>query len=827
MLSTPPLSSNKLYQCCDPSLFNFKTTADLEDYHEFIGQPRAVEAVNFGIGIQQSGYNIFAFGPTGTGKKSLILKVFSERAASEAVPDDWCYVFNFSQTDKPKALRLPAGKGNDLQKDMTAFVDELKTTLSAAFESDEYQTRKQALEAETQERQEKEFDVLQETAKKSNLALLRTPGGLVFAPVKDGEVLPPEEFRKLPADVREEMEKRVEELQKILQELLQKIQVWQRESHQKVRKLDNEMTSAAVGGLLKELLQKYQIFPDVMKYLEDVQKDILENASKIIPTEENPDAPSEQSLAALMTGRRSDISFLKRYQVNVLINHQTTQGAPVVYEDNPTYQNLFGRTEQIAQMGALLTDFTLIKPGSVHLANGGYLVIDARKLFSQSFAWDALKRALQSHKVGIESIGQMLGLISTTSLEPEPIELDIKVALLGDRAFYYLLSEVDPEFRELFKVRADFAEEVERNPENQLLYARMIATLGRMNGIMPFERSAVSRVIEYSARFAGDSERLSIQVNDIIDLMNESDYWAKQNFHQIIENSDIQQAIEARIYRSDRIRERYQDNILRENIMISTQGEQVGQINGLSIVQLGDYSFGFPSRITAKVRLGKGDVINIEREVDLSGPIHSKGVLILSSFLGGHYATKIPLAITASLVFEQSYSGVEGDSASAGELIVLLSAISNIPIKQNLAITGSVNQHGQIQPIGGVNEKIEGFFDICKARGLTGEQGVIIPSSNVKNLMLRQDVIDAVSAGKFAIYAIEKIDQGIELLTGYPAGEQDEDGEYPQGSFNAQLMERLRIFTELSEAQEKEKKADAGSAESKVSDKEAEDGTGK
>jgi lon-related putative ATP-dependent protease len=489
-------------------------------------------------------------------------------------------------------------------------------------------------------------------------------------------------------------------------------------------------------------------------------------------------------------------AFLRRYQVNLLVDNSNLEGAPIIFEDNPTYQNLLGRVENIARMGTLLTDFTLIKPGALHLANGGYLILDARKVLLQPYVWDALKRALDSGQIRIESPSQMLGLLSTVSLEPEPIELNVKIALLGDRMLYYLLSQGDPEFYELFKVQADFAEEIPRSVENQQLYAQMIATLARKKKLRPLDKAAVARVIEHSARQVSDAERLSIQVNSIVDLLQEAEYWAGENDNSHIHAVDVQKAIDAHIYRADRVRERYQENILRNTIMISTEGFQVGQINGLSVVQLGDFAFGFPSRITASVRRGKGDVINIEREVELSGPIHSKGVLILAGFLGQRFGSEQKLALSASLVFEQSYSGVEGDSASSAELYALLSALSGVPINQSLAVTGSVNQHGLVQAIGGVNEKIEGYFDICRARGLSGDQGVMIPETNTKHLMLRKDVRDAVEAGKFNIYPIEKIDQGIELLTGIPMGEPDDEGKYPADTISGRVQSRLEQLAE-------------------------------
>lgn len=810
-MSISPLQPEQLYQETKLELFDFDTTDQVPDLADIIGQSRAVEAVQFGTGMQREGYNIFAVGPPGTGKRSLILKTFKQGANEEPVPDDWCYVHNFDQDHRPKAIRLPVGKGKEFQADMDQFVDELRNALSAAFESDEYRTQRRMVESELQEKQEAAFDQLQEKAKKENFALLRTPAGLVFAPVKDGEVIPPEEFNKLSEDLRQDMEERVQALQKDLQVLLQQIPSWQRELRRNLRDLNHAITKVAVESILGELREKYTDHSQVLEYLKAVQKDIIDNASQLMEIEESTDEePGPPSLTDLMRRSRSVNTLFRRYKVNLFVDNSSTEGAPVVFEDNPTFQNLIGRVEQMAQLGTLVTDFSLIKPGSLHLANGGYLILEARKVLLQPYAWEALKRSLDNQQVRIESPGQMLGMLSTASLEPEPVPLDLKVALLGDRILYYLLSQADPEFGELFKVQADFAEQIHRTDENQALYSQMIATLVRRDKLRPLDRAAVGRLIEHCSRVVGDSEKMTIQVNSIVDLLNEADYWAAQNGENTIHASDIQKAIEARIHRSDRVRERYQENILRDTIMIATEGAEVGQVNGLSVIGLGDFMFGFPSRITASVRKGKGEVVDIEREVELSGPIHSKGVLILAGYLGQRYAAEESLSLSASLVFEQSYNGVEGDSASSAELYCLLSAIAEVPINQSFAVTGSVNQHGKVQAIGAVNEKIEGFFDICVQRGLTGSQGVLIPSANVKHLMLRKDVRDAVAGGEFNIYPIDDIDQGIELLTGIPAGELNERGAYPPVTINGKVQARLEKLAAKSAAESEDDQEKAG-----------------
>ncbi len=499
-----------------------------------------------------------------------------------------------------------------------------------------------------------------------------------------------------------------------------------------------------------------------------------------------------KSLAAVLGGQPT----FRRYLVNVLVDHGRSTGAPVVYEDLPSVHNLVGRIEHVSQLGALITDFNLIKPGALHRANGGYLLVDARKLLLQPFAWEELKRTLRSGEIRIESLAQMLSLVSTVSLEPEPIPLEVKVALYGEPLLYYLLSTLDPDFAELFKVAADFADQTDRSAESTRLYARLVATVAHKEGLRAFDRHAVARIVEHAARLAGDAEKLSTHMGSVANLLREADYWATEAGHEAVTAADVQRAIDAKIHRSDRLRERIQEEIRRGTILIDTRGETVGQVNGLSVLQLGDYAFGRPSRITARVRMGRGEVLDIERQVELGGPIHSKGVLILSSFLAARYAAERPLSLSASLVFEQSYGGVEGDSASAAELFALLSALADVPVRQDLAVTGSVNQHGKVQAIGGVNEKIEGFFDLCHAEGLTGTQGVLIPASNVKHLMLRRDVVEAADKGEFHVYAIDDVDQGMEVLTGQPAGLREADGWLPVGSVNRRVEARLASFAE-------------------------------
>jgi lon-related putative ATP-dependent protease len=794
MVPTQPLTPEALYRRCDPNQFAFATTAELDDLAEIIGQARAIEAVRFGIGIRREGYNLYALGPQGAGKYSAIHQFLEQKAATETAPADWCYVNNFEQPHRPHYLKLPPGLGVTLRQDMAQLVEELRTAIPAVFESEDYRTRRQVIEEEFKEREERAFEELKQEAQKRGVALIRTPVGLAFAPRHEGQVISPEQFQNLPQAEQDQVQADISALQDQLLATIQELPRWEKELRDRLKALDREMTLFAVGHLMDELRQKYVLLREIVQYLNAVQQDVIENVDDF----RNPEEPAPVPFAGSPLPR----SLLgpppfRRYQVNVLVDHSAAQGAPVIYEDYPTYQNLIGQIEHMAtQAGALMTDFNLIKPGALHQANGGYLILDAHKVLQQPMAWEQLKRALTSREIRIESLGQMFGLVSTVSLEPEPIPLEVKVVLLGGRLLYYLLYEYDPDFGELFKVEVDFEDEMDRSPENNLLYARLVATLARKEGLRHFDRAAVARTIEHSARLIGDAEKLSTRMQIIANLLREADYWAGQAGDEVVSAAAVQRAIDAQIQRADRVRGRMQEEIERGTILIDTEGEKVGQINGLSVLMLGNFAFGRPSRITARIRLGKGEVVDIEREVELGGPIHSKGVLILAGFLGARFGQERPLSLSASLVFEQSYSGVEGDSASSAELYALLSALAEAPIKQSLAVTGSVNQYGQVQAIGGVNEKIEGFFDVCRARGLTGEQGVLIPVSNVKHLMLRQDVVEAAAAGQFHIYPVETIDQGIELLTGLPAGERDEAGHFPEGSINQRVEARLAALAE-------------------------------
>lgn len=777
------LTADILCHRCDASQFSFETTAELADLEQIIGQERALEAVRFGTDMRRQGYNLFVLGSSGMGRHTFVRQFLEQKAATEATPSDWCYVNNFAQTHKPNALRLPTGSGEKFKRDMEQLIDELKISIPAAFESDEYRSKAEEIQSAFSERQDNAFKQLGNDAETQGIALLRTPNGFAFAPQKDGEVINPEYYDKLPDETKQRTEEAIESLQERLQKIIRQVPQWRKERREKLKQLARTFTLSAVSHQIDELVALYAALPDVLAYLEAVKQDVIDNADDF--------RKPEELAGASMGGQIVERPSFRRYQVNVVIDHGQTHGAPVVLDDHPLVNNLIGRVEHISQMGTLVTDFMLIKPGSLHQANGGYLMLDVHKLLEQPFAWDSLKRALYAGQIKIESLGQMLSLVSTVSLEPEPIPLDVKVVLFGERLYYYLLQEYDPEFGELFKVAADFEDELDRDAGNHQLYARLIATLARKENLLPLDRSAVARVIEHGARLVEDAEKLTTHLESVANLLREADYWARAGSSPAINTGDVQRAIDAQIRRADRIKQRIHEEILRGTVLIDTQGAKVGQVNALSVIELGNYAFAEPTRITATTRLGEGEMINIEREVELSGAIHSKGVLILSSFLAARFSRNRPLSLSASLTFEQSYGMIDGDSASLAELCALLSNLADAPVKQSLAITGSVNQFGQVQAIGAVNEKIEGFFDICQARGLSGQHGVLIPASNVKHLMLRHDVVQAAADGKFHVYAVENVDQAIELLTGTPAGEPDAQGNLPEGCINYLVATRL------------------------------------
>lgn len=800
MSNNNELKPESLYTRTDPGLLHFKTTDELQGLDEVIGQARAIDAIEFGTQIKKPGFNVFVLGPSGVGKQSTVLQYLSSQAASRATPSDWCYVNNFAQPQQPLALELPAGKGQQLSDDMRKLIRDTRTSMPVAFESNEYRARYEEIQEKYENRRVQAFTKLSEDAAAHGVSLIKDKHGFELGPIVDGKVIDVTEFSKLPEDKQEHITEVIEIYEEKLSALIHSMPQLAREESEEIQELNHNTAILAVNSLVRSLLEKYRDHSEVCRYLNNVKNDIAINVEDFI------DHRGEGvDLLSLMSGGGEAVSF-KRYEVNLLIDNEKSTGAPVIYEDNPIYQKLIGRVEHESRMGALITDFTHVKPGALHKANGGYLVLEVIKLLRSPFSWEALKRALYAKKITIQSLGSLYGIIDTASLEPEPIPLDIKLVLLGERIFYYLLLQYDPEFGELFKVSADFEEDMHRTDENIQLYARMIASLAKKENLLAFDAPAVSRIIEHAARLADDSEKLSAHMLSIVDLMNESEHWAKKSGRTVVTLNDVQQAIDFQIRRVDRIRDDIQSEIQRNTILIDTDGAKPGTVNGLAVLDMSNFRFGHPVRITATTRLGDGEVIDIAREVELGGPIHSKGVLILSSFLASRYTKQLPLSLSASLAFEQSYGMIEGDSASLAELCALLSSLADAPIHQYLSVTGSVNQLGQVQPIGGVNEKIEGFFDVCKTRGLNGKQGVIIPASNVKHLMLRHDVIKAVTDNQFHVFSVESVDEAIEVLTGIPAGEADKNGKFPAESINLRVEEKLLEMSQSRAKFAKEKK---------------------
>ncbi len=762
-----------------------------------VGQERALEALGLGTAIPGGGFNIFVMGPEGTGRHSAVRTMLEARAAREAPPDDWIHVGNFSAPHRPRAIRLPSGEAIRFRDAMEELLSDLGVSIPAIFESEEYKTRASAIDRQTEEEHEALFGDLNNKARELSIAVMRTPMGFAFLPQKEGEPLKPEDFQKLDPKEQQQIQEQINLLQSQLKTILEKLPRLDKARREQIRALNQEMANRAVAAEIADVSEKFSGVAGIPEFLDEVAQDVVRNVEVFMEADE------AAQKAPLPAGRLASARHprLRRYSVNVMVGNSAgdgdAPGAPVVFETNPTFQNLIGHIEHESQMGALVTDFTMIKPGALHRANGGYLVIDARQILIQPGAWEALKRVLNDEVIRITSLGEQFSLVSTVSLEPDPIPLSVKVVLIGDRMIYYLLHQLDPDFGSLFKISADFNDDIERSKDAVRDIAKMISSITAQKKLKPLSLDGLARMIDETARLAADSEKLSLRIEVAADMVREADHWAKERASEEITAADIAKSIAKRRERVGRLRDKLREGITREIVLISTTGSAVGQINGLSVLSLGDQSFGTAARITARVRMGTGKLIDIEREVKLGGPIHSKGVLILSGFLSTRYALDVPVSLWASLVFEQSYGGVEGDSASCAELYALLSALAEIPVNQSFAVTGSVNQMGEVQAIGGVNEKIEGFFDICAARGLTGTQGVLIPRSNVQHLMLREDVVEACANGKFSVHAVATIDEGMEILTDRLAGERNENGGFPQDSINGLVESRLRAFADL------------------------------
>ena len=794
------LEASDVRRTCDPASLGFESTEALEAPIAIIGQDRALKALQFGLQIQNSGFNIYAAGLPGTGKMTAITAFLERVAKDKDTPADWCYVHNFDDPYRPKALKLNAGQAVQFQRDMRRLIETAQADIRKAFESEDYSKRREATARAFNENRERLFNQLNQLAHDSGFAIQMSSMGILLVPIVNGKPLSEQEVLALSPEEKESLTKRQESIQGHIKEAVTQMRSWDREIKEQVEKIDREVVQFILQTFVEELERKYSNALGVSEYLEAVGNDIIENRDLFR-------SPPETAEGNPFAARALSDAF-KKYQVNVLVDNTNVKGAPVVTEMMPTFNNLIGRMEKEAQFGALTSDFTMIRPGSIHRANGGYLVIRMEDIAQELMAWDGLKRCLRERKIIVEEMAERLGFLTVKTILPEPIPLKTKVILIGENFYYYMLYRYDREFPELFKVKADFDSWMDRDDETTRAYAGTLCSVCAKDNLRHLDSSAVAKIVEHSSRLAEDQRKLSTRFAEIADIIREANYWAGMRDSPLVGGEDVSRAIEQKVYRSDLIQERIREMIRRGVLKIDTEGEVVGQVNGLSVMDLGDLSFGRPTRITVSTAVGPEGVVDIDREAKLGGPIHTKGVLILGGILAERFAGSMPLSLSARLVFEQSYSEVEGDSASSAELYGLLSSLAHAPIKQSLAVTGSVNQKGEVQAIGGVNQKIEGFFDICTAKGLTGQQGVLIPSSNVRNLMLREDIVEAIKEGKFSVYSVESVDEGIELLTGVPAGKRLDGGKFEEGSINDRAQKRLeqlaRVMREF--GKEKEKK---------------------
>lgn len=784
MSKVTALNPEELALQCDPDSFSFKTTADIEPLSGVIGQARALSAIDFGLGIGDGGYNIYVLGESGTGKASIIKALLEEKSKDEPVPDDWCYVFNFTDADRPTTLRLPPGKGAELKQDMEELIETLRRDIPSVFESKDYEKHRDEILGGQQERTKSILHRLEKMAGEKNFVLKKNAAGLSVVPAKDGKPLKQKEFEALGGAEREKIDVQSRLLQGKLSDAVREVREIEKNVKQRVSELDREVVQYVVNPLINELIEKYREFENVVTYLVEVKENLLSSIDDFRVGEE-PQLPFGLKMPF-------DGPSFVRYRVNLFVSNENTTGAPVVVETNPTYYNLFGRVEHMFQYGVASTDFSMMRSGAVQRANGGYLVVNALDVLKNLFVYDAIKRMIKTRQAGLDDIWDQYRPVSSTTLKPDPVPMDIKVVMIGEPIYYYLLYRYDPEYRKLFKVKADFDNVMDRGGDSIESYVQFIALRCRENKLLAFDRSGVARVVEYGSRLAANNEKLSARFGAVDDLIIEASYFAGVYKAEVATAEHVERAIKEKIYRNSKVEEKLRDYIIDDTFMVSTEGSVVGQVNGLAVLNMGDYAFGKPSRITAKTFMGDDGIVGIEREVKMSGKIHNKSQFILRSFLGERFATDFPLSFSASLCFEQLYDEIEGDSATCTEVYALLSSLSLVPIKQSLSVTGSMNQLGEVQPIGGVNEKIEGFFDVCSQKGLTGDQGVIIPKRNVRNLMLKKEVVEAARDGKFFIYPIEMVDEGLEILTGKSVGKRGKDGKFPEGSVNFLAEQRLR-----------------------------------
>ena len=777
------LKADELRAVCDPASLSFKSTEELSPLDVMIGQERALNATTFGIGVRHHGYNLFALGPAATGKTTAMLRLLDKAARGQPVPSDFCYVHNFTDSYRPIAIEVPAGRGRELRGEMARLVEECRARLPRAFEGEEFERQKSKILEDLSRGQAKEMTRLEEATRAAGFVLMRTPTGLAVAPAPRGKPLSPEEFEALPEAVRNRFNAAASDLEERVEGTLRQVRKLEREARQAHEKLVSEVAAAATRRLIGELRERFGGIDSVQRYLDEVEKDLVAHAEEFRTTSDGkPALPFLPPPGA----------FLDRYRVNVFVDRSGARGAPVVFEQNPTHANLVGRIEHRAQLGTIVTDFTLIRAGALHRANGGYLILEAKDVLRNFQAWESLKKALKSRSIRIEEPLEEFRMVTAPGLAPGPIALSVKVVLIGSPLYYYVLYNLDEDFRELFKVKVDFDDSFDRTPETEMLYARFVGAVCRDDGLRHFDAEGVAKLVEHGSRLVAHQGRLSSRLGLLVDLVRDAAFYAGEHRRERVTGEDVTHAIEQKVYRSNLVEERLGRMIAEGTLLITTDGEALGQVNGISVLSTGDHAFGRPSRITVRTYSGEPGVVDIEREAKLGGPIHSKGVMILTGFLAGRYARERPLALSASVTFEQHYEEVEGDSASSAELYALLSSLGGIPLSQSIAVTGSVNQRGEIQPVGGINEKIEGFFDVCRARGLTGRHGVMIPEANVRHLMLREDIVQAIREGQFHVHAVSTVDEGLEILSGRTAGVRSgRDGEFPEGSFNAAVEHAL------------------------------------
>ncbi len=785
------LGPEKIRKECDANFMGCETTQELTPIREIIGQERAVRALKFGLAIKDRGFNIYVAGYPGTGRTTAVKGFVEEVAKSEPAPSDWCYVNNFANPYEPKAIKLPTGQAKVFRDDMKSLVANVRTALPKAFESDDYAAKREATIRVLEKQRKDLIDQLNAKAQEEGFIIQSTPIGLLLIPVLKGKPMSEEELLAMPQKMKDAIQEKRSRLESELRISMRQFLDMERKIHEELTKLNRDVALYAIGHLMDDLMEKYKDTPEVTAYMREVQNDILDNVAQFITRGEEAQQQGPFPLPWMMR----EAPF-KKYEVNVIVDNSNAKGAPVVIEQNPTYQNLFGRTEKEAQFGALVTDFTMIRGGALQKANSGYLIMPVEELLRNPFSYEGLKRAIRNQHVTIEEVEERLGFVFTKSLKPMPVPLSVKVILIGDPYLYQQLLALDMEFNELFKVKAEFDTTMERTADNVQQYAAFVCMICQKENLKHLDGSGLAKLVEHSSRLAEDQQKLSTRFSEIADIVREANFYAVQEKSEYVSGNHVKKAIEEKIYRSKLIEEKIQELIKRGIILIDTDAEAVGQVNGLSVTGLGDLEFGTPSRVTASVGLGREGVIDIEREAKMGGPIHTKGVLILSGYLNQKYAQEKPLSLSTRLVFEQNYGGVEGDSASSTELYAILSALSDLPIKQNLAVTGSVNQKGEVQAIGGVNEKIEGFFEVCKAKGFTGKQGVMIPESNMQNLMLKEEIVAAVKEGKFHIFPVKTIDEGIEVLTGVKAGEKAKDGTFEVDTVNYRVDKNLKEMAE-------------------------------